>query len=190
MRKVVLQEFVTLDGLATGPNGSVDFVPASLRGDHKFGQEQLALLDAVDLILLGRVTYGMFAGYWPNAKQGKEEPFADKLNATRKVVFSKTLSTAPWGKWDEARIVRTSVCDEVSNLKQQPGKSMLIWGSLSLAQCLMVERLIDEYRLVVCPVALGHGSPLFGVRTVPREMKLLDAKPMDLGAVSLTYCQK
>ncbi|HEV8365801.1 MAG TPA: hypothetical protein VGQ52_19965, partial [Gemmatimonadaceae bacterium] len=65
MRKVILQEFVTLDGLAAGENDRVDFVPASTRGDHTFGQEQLALMDAIDTILLGRVTYQMFAGYWP-----------------------------------------------------------------------------------------------------------------------------
>ena len=66
MRHVILQEFVTLDGLAAGRNGSVDFVPASTQGDRSFGREQLALMDAVDTILLGRVTYQMFAGFWPN----------------------------------------------------------------------------------------------------------------------------
>ena len=69
MRKVILQEFVTLDGKATGLNGSVNFVPASNRGDQRLMQEQLALMDAVDTILLGRVTYHMFSGYWPKVTE-------------------------------------------------------------------------------------------------------------------------
>jgi hypothetical protein len=65
MRKLILQEFVTVDGLAAGPNNSTDFVPASTRGDRTFGREQIGLMDTIDTILLGRVTYQMFAGYWP-----------------------------------------------------------------------------------------------------------------------------
>jgi dihydrofolate reductase len=66
MRNVILQEFVSLDGLAAGPNGSVDFVPASTQGDHSFGERQMGFMDSIDTILLGRVTYQMFAGHWPN----------------------------------------------------------------------------------------------------------------------------
>src|SRR5688572_33067023 len=99
MRKVILQEFVTLDGLAAGPDDNVDFVPAATKGDQAFGREQLALMDAMDTILLGKVTYQMFAGYWPKVTEGEDKPFADKLNSTPKVVFSKTLVRAPWGSW-------------------------------------------------------------------------------------------
>jgi dihydrofolate reductase len=100
MRNVILQEFVTLDGLAAGPNDSVDFVPASTRGDQAFGREQLALMDSIDAILLGRVTYQMFAGYWPQVTEGDDKLFADKINATPKIVFSNSLEQAPWGKWE------------------------------------------------------------------------------------------
>jgi len=137
MRRVVLQEFVTVDGVAAGPNGSVAFVPAATQGDQTFGQEQLALMDTIDTILLGQQTCGMFVGYWSNVTQGEEKPFADKLNATPKMVFSRTLDNAPWEAWNEARIARNSACDEVARLKQQPGKNMVIWGSISLAQSLM-----------------------------------------------------
>jgi hypothetical protein len=95
MRDVILQEFVTLDGLAAGPNDSVDFVPASTQGDQSFGQRQLGFMDSVDLILLRRVTYAMFAGHWPKVTSGQDKPFADKLNATPKIVFSKSLDRAP-----------------------------------------------------------------------------------------------
>ena len=77
MRKVVLQEFVSLDGMAAGPNDSVDFIPASMQGDASFGREQMALMETVDTLLLGRVTYGLFAGYWPNT-QGEEKALATR----------------------------------------------------------------------------------------------------------------
>ena len=189
MRKVILQEFVTLDGLAAGPNDSVDFVPASTQGDRTFGQEQLKLMDAIDTIVLGRVTYRMFADHWPKVTEGEEKTFAEKLNSTPKIVFSRTLDRAPWGDWDEARIVRNSAADEVAKLERQSGRDLLIWGSLSLAQSLMNQRLIDEYRLVVCPVVLGSGRPLFGDKVASIDMKLLNATALDLGAVSLRYVQ-
>lgn len=187
MRKVILQEWVTLDGLAAGPNDSVAFVPASTQGDQGFGQEQSVLMDEIDTILLGRVTYRMFAGYWPNVTEGEEKPFADKLNSKPKIVFSQTLDRAPWGTWDEARIVAGSAADEVTKLKGQSGKSMVIWGSLSLAQSLMNVGLIDEYRLVVCPLVLGNGRRLFPDGTASMNMQVLDAKAFRLGAVSLKY---
>jgi dihydrofolate reductase len=189
MRPVILQEFVSLDGLAASPNGSVGFVPASNQGDQSLLEEQLALMEAIDTILLGRVTYSMFAGYWPNVAQGDEKTFADKINSTAKVVFSQTLDRAPWGAWDEARIVKTSAADEVVKLKRQPGKGMLIWGSISLAQSLIKEGLIDEYRLVVCPIVLGTGRPLFGDNGASIKITLRNAKMLDRGAVSLRYVQ-
>jgi dihydrofolate reductase len=186
----MLQEFVTLNGLAAGPSDSVDFIPASTRGDRSFGQDQFAFLDTIDTILLGRVTYRMFAGYWPNLTDGEEKPFADKLNSTPKIVFSRTLDRAPWGTWDEARIVKTSAADEVARLKGQSGKDIVVWGSISLAQSLVNEGLIDEYRLVVCPIVLASGRPLFSDKVAAIDMELLDAKALALGAVSLKYIQR
>lgn len=186
MRNVILQEFVSLDGLAAGPNGSVDFVPASTQGDHSFGERQMGFLDSIDTILLGRVTYQMFAGHWPNVTSGDDKPFADKLNAIPKVVFSKTLERAPWGKWDDARIVKNSAAGEVVKLRERAGKDMVIWGSISLAQSLMTAGLIDQYQLVVCPVVLGNGKPLFREKD-SLDMKLLNTRSFDRGAVLLAY---
>ena len=187
MRKVILQEFVSLDGLAAGPGNSVDFVPRATRGDRSFGDEQLSLIDSVDTILMGSVTYRLFAGYWPNVTNGDEKPFADKLNATRKIVFSSTLARAPWGTWTEATVVKGSAAKEVATLKQQSGKDLIVWGSISVAQALTTERLIDEYRLVVCPVVLGEGRPLFRDGAQSYELRLQDARIFDKGAVRLTY---
>jgi dihydrofolate reductase len=186
MRKVILQEFVSLDGLASGPNDSTDFVPASVAGDQNFGRRQMKFLDSIDAILLGRVTYEMFAAYWPKVTSGEDKPFADKLNATPKTVFSRTLNRAPWGQWDNARIVKNSAAKEIAKLKQQSGKDMVIWGSLSLAQSLTSEALIDEYQLIVCPIILGSGKRLFG-EADSFGMKLLNTKSFDRGAVLLVY---
>jgi dihydrofolate reductase len=186
MRQLILQEFVTLDGLAAGPGGSVDYVPAAMRGDTQFGAGQVTLMESVDAILLGRVTYQMFAGHWPNVTDPDEKPFADRINAIPKVVFSRTLARAPWGTFADARVVRKNAVDEVRSLKQQPGKSMVIWGSISLAQSLMAASLIDEYRLVVCPVALGEGRPLFSDSDQKIHFTLKEATTHVQG-VTLTY---
>ena len=187
MRKLILQEFVTLEGFAAGPNNSVDFVPAATKDDKSFGREQLALMDEVDAIVLGRLTYEMFAGYWPNAK-GDEKPFGDRMSATPKFVFSHTLDRAPWGSWPACKIVRSDPADEVETLKRARGKNIVMWGSISVAQHLMKAGLVDEYRLVLCPLALGEGRPLFADNT-PIDMNLITAKSLDRGAVYLKYEQ-
>jgi dihydrofolate reductase len=187
MRRVILQEFVSLDGLAAGPKNSVEFVPTATNGDRSFGAEQLKLIESIDTILLGSVTYRMFSEYWPHVKNGEEKPFADKLNAMPKTVFSSTLSRAPWGSWEDAAIVKGSAVKEVAALKQRSGKNLILWGSISVAQALMTERLIDEFRLVVCPVVLGEGRPLFRDGADSFALRLQDVKTFDRGAVLLTY---
>ena len=186
MRKVILQEFVTLNGLAAGPNDNVDFIPASTQGDKAFGRSQMDLMDSIDAILLGRGTYQMFASYWPDLKDGEDKPFADKLNAIPKVVFSRTLDRAPWGSWDPARVVKTDAAEEVAKLRRQTGKDMIIWGSISLAQSLSKAGLIDEYHLVLCPIVLGKGRPLF-TDADTLDLKLAGEKRYDGGAVSVWY---
>jgi len=190
MRKVILQEFVSIDGRAAEPGGSVDLVTASVKDDKSFGDSQLELLQSIDTILLGRVTYEMFSAYWPNVTEGDEKKFADLLNATPKVVFSKTLRRAPWGTWAEARIVRGAAGDEVAQLRQGPGRAMILWGSLSVAQSLIDAGLVDEYRLVICPVVLPNGRPLFRDGRAPLGMNLREARITDRGALDTTYVRR
>lgn len=187
MRKVILQAFVSLDGLASGPNDRVDFVPSAMQGDESFGRDQLKLIDSIDTIVLGRVTYQMFSQYWPNVTKPDEKAFADRLNATPKIVFSKTLDSAPWGTWDEVTVVKNSAASEVVKLTRQAGKDILIWGSISVAQALMNEALIDEYQLVVCPIVLGGGKALFRDTVDKFELTLLETTRFDRGAVLLKY---
>ena len=183
MRRVILQAFVSLDGLAAGEDGSVAFIPTSTQGDQSFGREQLALMDAIDAILLGGVTYRMFAGFWPNVTEGDEKPFADKVNATPKVVFSKTLER--WGTWDEARNrqgQRGGRGREAERAARQ--------GHAHLGQHLagaIADGAEADRRVSMCPVVLGSRRPLFGEELASIPMHLVNAKRLDRGAVSLTY---
>jgi dihydrofolate reductase len=185
MRRLIVQEFVTLDGLAAGPNGETDFIPAATQGDSSFAEHQMRFLDTIDTIVLGRATYELFAGYWP-AAAGDDKPFADKLNAIPKVVFSKALDRAPWGSWDEAAVARDAR-EEIPRLRGREGKDMVVWGSLALVQSLAEGRLVDEYQLWLLPVVLGGGRPLFAKGAGPIDMRLLEAKTSDNGATLLRY---
>jgi dihydrofolate reductase len=187
MRQVVVQEFVTVDGFAAGPGDSVDFIPASTQGDQALGREQIELMDRMDTLLLGRATYEMFSGYWPTVTQGEEKEFADKFNGLDRIVFSSTLDRAPWGSWPDSTVVSGDPVDEVSRRKREPGKDMMVSGSLSLAQALIDAGLVDEFRLVLCPVVLGGGRPLFPQGRNPIEMHLVRATALDRGGVSLAY---
>lgn len=185
MRKLIVQEFVSADGLAADAGGSVDFVPAATQSDPSFGRRQTGFIDSLDAILLGRVTYELFAAYWPYVTEGDDKPFADKLNAIPKIVFSRTLEHAPWGRFEPARIVSSNASGEVAKLKQETGKDMVLWGSLSFAQELMKAGAVDEVQLIVCPVVLGGGRTTFGEQA--RDLTLLRTQSFDHGAVLLAY---
>ena len=182
MRKVVVQQFVTLDAYAAGPNGELDFVTESgAEADPTSGpfvDEQLAFIESLDTILLGAVTYRMFAAYWPE-QTTETQAIADALNATPKVVFSSMLESAPWGSWEPARLVSGSAADEVRRLKAEPGKDMVVWGSLALSDSLMREGLVDEYRLQICPVVLGRGKRLFEEGLATQSLTHLETNTYD-----------
>lgn len=185
MRKVILQEWVSIDGFAAGPNGETDFLASPFLNEGS-DEDILRFMDGIDTILLGAVTYRLFVDFWPTATTDTEI-IADKLNATPKLVFSRTLQQAPWGKWKDAGIVKNSAIEEVAKLKQQPGKDMVLWGSISLAQSLTKEGLIDEYELRVCPIVLGKGRRLFSGETAGLDMKLVETKAYKAGLVLLRY---
>ena len=185
MRRLILEEWVTLDGYAVDKKGKLDFFPPSEK-DHYSDRDQLAFLDSVDTILLGRKTYELFAGFWPTATTDKEI-IADRLNALPKLVFSNTLRETPWGTWPPAQVVRGDAVAEVKRLKALPGKHMVLWGSLSLARALMEADLIDEYHLQLCPTAAGGGRPLFPGREGYARFKRVALRTYDTGVVFLNY---
>jgi dihydrofolate reductase len=186
MRRVIVQEFVTLDGFAAGPEGELDFIRASTTVDpvdSEAARDQLDFVSRVETILLGADTYRMFAQYWPE-QTTETELIADALNSTPKIVFSSTLESAPWGTWDGARIVRGSPSDEVRRLKEGDGGDIVVWGSLTLVPTLLEDGLVDEFNLWVCPVVLGSGKRLFPQGGDTRPLELLEAKTRD-GVASL-----
>jgi dihydrofolate reductase len=185
MRKVILQEWLTIDGFAADRNGNLDFV-TSPELNKESDNDLLEFMDTVDTILLGAVTYKLFVDFWPAATT-ETEIVADKLNSTKKIVFSTWLAHAPWGKWPDATIVGTDASKEINKLKTQSGKNMVLWGSISLAQSLMKENLIDEYHLRICPIAVGSGKSLFSNNIESLNFKLVDFKKYNSGLVLLHY---
>lgn len=159
MRKLIFQEFLSLDGYAAGKDHDTKFFDGPEFSEDS-DDDLLAEMQRFDTILLGATTYKMFADYWPDATV-EEQIVADKLNSIPKIGFSKTLKKAPWGKWPAAKVVADDVVSAVKDLKAQNGKDMALWGSISLAQDLMKANLIDEYQLRIVPVLLGGGTLLF-----------------------------
>ena len=151
MRKVVVSEYVTLDGVMEEP-GTWSF---QFWNDEaaKFKFDELFASDA---LLLGRVTYQGFAKAWPSMTD--EQGFADRMNSLPKFVVSTTLKEV---EWNNARLMKGNIAEEVSKLKQQPGQDILIAGSADLVHTLMQHDLIDEYRLLVHPIVVGSGKRLF-----------------------------
>ena len=185
MRKLILEEWLSLDGFAEDANGKLDFFPST--EENKFSDsDQLAFLDSVDAILLGRRTYQLFAEFWPTATV-ETEIIADRLNALPKFVFSNTLREAPWGKWAPATVVRGDAVSEIRRMKQQEGKSMVLWGSLSLAQSLISADVIDEYHLQICPTLTGGGRSLFPARADYAHLERTSVRTYDTGVVFLQY---
>jgi dihydrofolate reductase len=159
--RVVVTEFVTLDGVLEDPGGSEGTPHGGWAFRFERGAEgdkfKFDELMAADALLLGRVTYQGFAAAWPSITD--EQGFAAKMNSMRKYVVSSTLEQA---EWNNSSILRGNVVDEISRLKQQPGGDLLVAGSAQLVQTLAEHNLVDEYRLMVYPLVVGGGKRLFG----------------------------
>jgi dihydrofolate reductase len=189
MRKLILQEWISLDGHVADKHGQLDFFTALSNDANKYSDhDQLKFMDDIDTILLGRITYHLFVEFWPTATTDMEV-IADKLNMTRKLIFSNSLKKAPWGKWPEAEIVRGQASNEIRKLKTEEGKNMVLWGSISLAQSLIKENLIDEYHLQLCPTITGGGRPLFAEGNY-MNMNLIELRKYETGMIFLRYQPK
>jgi dihydrofolate reductase len=189
MSKVVVSEFVTLDGVMEDPGGAEGFERGAWsfqfdRGPEgdKFKFDELAVADA---LLLGRVTYEGFAAAWPQLEEQTGE-YGSWMNGYPKHVVSTTLEEPL--KWNNSTLIKGDVAEEVSELKQQNGKDILVFGSAQLVHTLMQHDLIDEYRLMVFPIVVGKGKRLFGDVGETRAMRLVDTKPVGPdGVLVLTY---
>jgi dihydrofolate reductase len=187
MRKLVLTEWVSLDGYTAGPGNDMSFVGESF--NDEMGQYEDDIVSTGDTLVLGRVTYESFAGSWPyvpdkpDASEA-EKAYARKLNSMRKIVFSRSLGSA---EWNNSVLLREIDPEAIKRWKQEDGKDMLIYGSASIVQQLTNLGLIDEYQLLVHPVVLGGGKPLLENIMGTQRLKLVSAKPFSSGVVLLTY---
>ena len=187
MRKLIVEEWMSLDGHVTDKDGGLEFFTNLTPEQNKYSDaDQLKFLETVDTILLGRKTYELFVAFWPEAKTDQEVN-ADKLNQTDKIVISNTLQMAPWGKWKEARIIPGDAATAIRKLKLQTGKDIVLWGSISLAQSLMKEDLIDEYHIQLCPVVTGGGRNFFPGEFNLGRLKLSEVRQYNTGTVFLNY---
>jgi dihydrofolate reductase len=185
MRRLVVTEFLTLDGIMEDPGGAEKFERGGWafqfdRGPagDKFKNDELL---ASDTLLLGRITYEGFAAAWPS----RTGEFADKMNGMSKVVVSTTLKRAGW---NNSILVKENIPQAVSRLKQAPGEDILVAGSAQLVHALMQNDLVDEYRLMVFPVVLGKGKRLFNEGIQRHALRLVEAKPVGpAGVFTLVY---
>jgi dihydrofolate reductase len=184
MRKVIVSEYVTLDGVMEDPGGAEGFK----HGGWSFGfggEEQQKYkfeeLFATDALLLGRRTYEGFAAAWPNMPGAGE--YGERMNSLPKYVVSTTLSVVTWN----ATLIKGDLAEELSRLKQQPGQDMVIFGSGELVRTLHERDLIDEYRLMVFPVVLGSGKRLFPEGSKQKVLRLVETRTFSSGVVILTY---
>jgi dihydrofolate reductase len=182
--RIVVTEFVSLDGVVEDPGGSENFKHggwsfAFSRGDEgdKFKLDETRASDA---LLLGRVTYEGFADAWPS----REGEFADKFNSMPKYVVSSTLQDPEWGN---STVLKGDLADEVAKLKREHDGDIVVHGSAQLAQTLIEDDLVDELRLMVFPVVLGSGKRLFGDTSDKKSLQLVDSKVVGDGVAILTY---
>ena len=185
MRKIIYYNLVSLDGFFAGPKGEIDWH----RVDEEFNQYAIEFLNSVDTIIFGRITYQLFENFWPAAAKDpatskSDRVIANQINDLNKVVFSKTLTQV---SWQNSHLIRQVVPDEIVKMKGQPGKDMVIFGSANLAQSFIKPGLVDEYRIMVNPIVLGNGMPLFQNLQNRIELSFIRSHTFKTGVIVLTY---
>jgi dihydrofolate reductase len=184
MGRIVITEFVSLDGVVEAPGGGEDFRHAGWTFEIDRGDEGNAFkLDETmssSALLLGRKTYEGFAAAWPS----RDGEFADKLNSMPKYVVSTTL-TDP--EWNNSTVLQGDVAETVAKLKDEQEGDIVVHGSPQLVQSLLEHDLVDEVRLMVFPVVLGAGKRLFGETSDKRPMRLVSSKTVGDGVAILVY---
>jgi dihydrofolate reductase len=185
MRNIVMFNLVSVDGFFAGTDGNIDWHVV----DDEFNKAAVEMIQRFDTILFGRVTYQLFESYWPNAAKDpatstEDRIIANKINEMAKMVFSKTLDRVTWAN---AQLLHELVPQEIDKMKHQQGRDIVIYGSGTIVQQLTKLGLLDEYQLLVNPVILGNGKPLFKDVHGTLNLKLLSTKQFRSGNVLLTY---
>ncbi len=184
MGRIVVTEFVSLDGVMEDPGGAEDFEHGGWSFEISRGDEgdkfKLDETFASEALLLGRVTYEGFAEAWPS----REGEFADKFNSMPKYVVSSTLEEP---EWNNSTVLRGDLAEEVAKLKHEHDGDVVVHGSARLAQALLEHDLVDELRLMVYPVVLGSGKRLFGETSDKKTLRLVESKVVGDGVAILIY---
>jgi dihydrofolate reductase len=177
LRKLIVSNVASLDGFFETLDKKLDWVAT----DAEFFAYAKAMLRSADTLLFGRATYQHMAKHWPTAPV---DEIATQMNNMPKIVFSRTLQTV---EWNNSRLAKNNLQEEVSNLKKQPGKDLVVLGSATVASSLLQAGLVDEYRVILQPVLLGKGNALFKDITERIQLKLMSAKAFGSGVVLLSY---
>ncbi|MDD3618227.1 MAG: dihydrofolate reductase family protein [Desulfobulbaceae bacterium] len=181
MRRVIVSNFMSLDGFFAGPGGELNWFV----WDDEMAEYVKAQFTEIDTLLFGRKTYQLMADYWPAAKPPEEDPvIIEAMNSLPKIVFSSTLNRA---EWRNSRVVGGHIDEEVAGLKKQAGRDMVIFGSGTIVSAFTRSGLIDEYRIFVNPVVLGRGRPMFTGLERAHKLKLLGTRTFQCGNVLLRY---
>jgi dihydrofolate reductase len=172
---------ISLDGYFEGPNHDLGWFNV----DEEFNEYAIQQHAEMDTIIFGRMTYEMMASYWPTPMAAEENDavVVKAMNTLPKIVVSRTLERADW---NNSRLVRDNLADELGKLKQQPGMDIALFGSAQLQSALLQQGLLDELRILVNPLVLGGGTPLFKPEDHVK-LDLVKAKPFRSGNVLLTY---
>lgn len=184
-RKLIVQQWVTLDQIAAEEDGGLSFVSGEPFDDevtdNPFQNGIMSFIDSVDTMILGANTYAQTKDYWPTADD--QGSYGRKLNNLTKFVASSTLAEAPWGDFPAATVTRDPAAT-IRELKQQDGKDLWLWGSLTLMHFLLAAGLVDEVRLLVCPATRGKGTRVF---EGSHDLNLVEATGFENGLALLRY---
>lgn len=185
MSKLVVSEFVSIDGVMEDPGGGESFERGGWAFQFERGPEgdrfKYEELMAAGAMLLGRVTYEGFAQAWPNMQT---DEFGKKMNSMPKYVFSSTLQSADW---NNSTIISGDLAERVTELRQSVEGDILVAGSARLVHALTDLGLVEEYRLMVYPILLGDGKRMFADTNQTHSLRMVDSKPLDSGILALTY---
>jgi dihydrofolate reductase len=181
MARLILFNMMTVDGFFEGPNKEIDWHNV----DSEFNEYAIEQLNSADTLIFGRVTYELMAAWWPKADAIKDDPIvAQKMNAIPKIVFSRTLDVAAW---ENTVIIKEKFEQKIKELKHEKTKNLFIFGSSELASSFRRLNLIDEYRIIINPILLGKGNPLFKEWDAKLKLKLLRLREFKSGNILLVY---
>jgi dihydrofolate reductase len=186
MRKLKLQMQMTINGYVGGPNGENDWM--TWHPDDELIAAMSSLLDTSDTLLLGRKTADAIIKFWEDtAAENPTHPFAKKIAALPKIVFTKTLDKSTW---NNTTLAKGNLAEEMTNLKKQNGKDILVFGGASFVSSLIKEGLIDEYHLIVNPTAMANGMTIFNSLDGIQKFTPIGAKLYSGGKIVLSYKPK